>query len=70
MAEPQITAIASYFTARLPDEGVDPQVTTDGWRRAIRLARERGDVEWLTDLVARHAPDDPTLQAHCDALKG
>ncbi len=69
MATPPITEIASYFTARMPDEGVDPQVTRDGWRHALRLARERGDVGWITELVTREAPDDPVLQAHCESLK-
>ncbi len=69
MAEPQITEIASYIASRLPEEGSDPQVARDGWRRAIRLARQRGDIGWLTDLVAKQAPEDATLQAHCEALR-
>jgi hypothetical protein len=69
VAEPHITEIASYLATTLPEPGSDPAVARDGWRRAIRLARELGDVRWLTDVVARQAPQDATLQAHCDALR-
>ena len=69
MAEPQITEIAAYFAARLPDEGVEQSVTRNGWRHALRLAREQGVTDWLVELVSRQAPDDDTLQAHCETLR-
>lgn len=69
MPEPQITEIASYFATHLPSDGVAHGIARDGWRRAIRLARQRGEIGWLTDLVARQAPDDATLQAHCAVLR-
>ncbi|MCA9492560.1 MAG: hypothetical protein KC621_21655 [Myxococcales bacterium] len=69
MAEPQITEIATYLTDRLPDEGVDPSVTREGWRRALRHARERGDIDRLTEIVARHAPGDEKLEAMCEDLR-
>ena len=69
MPEPQITEIASYFATHLPDDGVEHRTARDGWRRAIRLARQRGEIAWLTELVARQAPEDPTLQAHCEDLR-
>ncbi len=69
MNEPPITEIASYFATHLPDGDVEHRVARNGWRHAIRLARERGaDIRWLTDFVLRQAPHDPTLRAHCDAL--
>lgn len=69
MAEPQITDLASALATRLPDADTDPAVAREGWRRALRLARELGDVAWVTDLVARELPDDPALRARCDALR-
>ena len=69
MAEPQITEIAADFVTRLPDEGGDPAVAREGWRRALRLARELGDVGWVAKLVSHRAPDDATLRAHCEALR-
>ncbi|MEZ4316297.1 MAG: hypothetical protein R3F61_02285 [Myxococcota bacterium] len=69
MAEPQITQIASYIAVLLPDEGVDPQTTKEDWRHALRTAREEGDVEWLVDFIERQAPEDPEMQAHCQALR-
>jgi hypothetical protein len=69
MAEPQITEIASYFATRLPDEGVDTEVTRNGWRHALRLARKQGNVDWLVDFVTREAPDDATVEAYCEALR-
>jgi hypothetical protein len=68
MAEPQITEIASYFATHLPSDGVESGIVRDGWRRAIRLARQRGEIRWLTDLVSRQDPQDGVLQAHCEAL--
>ena len=70
MAEPQITEIAAAFATRLPDQGADPAASKEGWRRALHLARELGDMGWVTRLVARRAPDDATLQAHCETLRG
>lgn len=69
MAEPQITEIASYFADHLPSDGVEHQVARDGWRHAIRLAREKRVIGWLTDLVARQDPQDPTLQDYCEQLR-
>ena len=69
MAEPQITHIATYFATHLPSDGVEHGIVRDGWRRAIRLARQVGEIGWLTDLVSRQAPTDDTLQAHCEALR-
>jgi hypothetical protein len=69
MAEPQITEIASYFADHLPSDDVDPVEARDSWRRTLRHARRVGAIRWLTQLVAREAPEDRTLQAHCAALR-
>lgn len=69
MAEPQITDIASYFATRIPTEGVDPTEAKEAWRQTLRYARTTGAIDPLTALVERAEPEDPTLRAHCEALR-
>lgn len=69
MAEPQITEIATYFAARMPTEGVPADQAREAWRASLRYARQSGAIEPLTDLIERAEPEDPTLRAHCDALR-
>jgi hypothetical protein len=69
MAEPQITAISSYFAEHIPTEGVSPEAAREAWRQTLRYARTTGAIEPLTALVERADPEDPTLKAHCEALR-
>lgn len=70
MAEPQITDIAGCFATHLPTDGVPVPEAREGWRRALRLAREQGDAGWLADVAERQAPADAVVKAHCEALRG
>ena len=72
MAQPPITEIASYFASHLPTDPTDDVGTAearDAWRQTLRHAQRVGAMPWLSELVSREAPEDPTLQAHCDALR-
>ncbi len=69
MAEPQITAIASYFAARLPNGETPEPEAREAWRHALRYARETGAIEPLTEAVRSADPTDETLGRHCDDLR-
>lgn len=69
MAEPQITAIASYFASQFPIEGVEPEDATQAWRHTLRYARTTGAVAQLTELIEASEPDDATLREHCASLR-
>ena len=69
MAKPQITAISSYFATQFPIDGVATDETTQAWRRALRDAHEKGEVDELIAIIETTYPDDETLKAHCEALK-
>jgi acyl transferase domain-containing protein len=70
VAEPQITAIASYITTHLPQGEVPADEARDAWRRQLRHAREAGVGKWLAELVEQQAPEDEALRRHLEPLKG
>jgi hypothetical protein len=68
-AEPPITMIASYLSARLPTEGVERKEAKEAWRATLRYARSSGAMEALADKIIEETHGDRLMRRICEVLR-
>ncbi len=69
-SEPQITEIASYLAATLPNEGAPKEEAVQAWRKTLRYARKAGAIDGITTMLRSDSEGDTQIERYCDELAG